>query len=247
MTTLDPFLDQLAPGDAWSPAWDDVLVRAGRVPAKRWSRRRVVALVLVVLALVLAPLAALAASNDWWFLRHAAKEETPSRAPVVVKKGGFDGERWELVAFPAPAGLCWSLTFTADPAAGAGSAAACGPIVGFPSRPSNARLPITFLTVSGKDDTPGWIAGPVVPSAVKVELRFAKRSITTATFPAPSSLGAVRFYAVQLPRAVRPGKARRPPSFSLRWLAGYDRNGRIVACLNPRTARDGVSPLGACR
>jgi hypothetical protein len=249
MTSLDSFLNDLAPADTWSPAWDDVLRRAER-PAEsalggrgRWTRRHAFVLALATTAAVIfIPLVAVAASNNWWFLKHPIKQSTPVKAPLVVKEGAFGRKRWELVAYPAESGLCWSLTFAATEASGGGSGAACAPVVGFPSQYPNAQMTITYLASEG---SPGWIVGPVVSTASTVRIRFASQTITTPTFPAPSSLGRIRFYAIEVPRLAVPHLLRpRPP---LRWLAGYDSQGRIVACLDPMTARDGVSALTACR
>lgn len=252
MTSLDEALDELAPGDAWSPSWDDVLARAGRRGHR--SRGRTIVLALTVIAVVVVvPLVAVAAvSNDWWFLKHETKANTPTREPVVIKEGAFGGKQWQLVAYPAADGLCYSLTFTAAKANGGGSAAGCGSVVGFPSQHPNPQMTITYMGSGGSPSFPNWITGPVIPTAATVRIRIAARTITTPTFAAPSSLGRIRFYAVELPRNVNPFFQRKPkpgtrPPQPLHWVAGYDSHGQIVACLNPDKSTNGLSALSACR
>lgn len=247
-------LNRLAPALHWEPDWEGVLERAGETHRRRlplFARRRVT-LAIALAAVVVVPLVAVAASsNDWWFLKHATKATTPTSAPIVVKDGAFGKKQWALVAYPAPDGLCFSLTFTAKSANGGGSANECGPIVGFPStQHPGPQLAITYLLSGGSSTFPSWITGPVVPSAATVRIHIAARTITTSTFAAPSSLGRIRFYAVALPRDVLPslrGKPGTPPLPPVHWVAAYDSRGRIIACLNPRKSNDGLSALSACR
>jgi hypothetical protein len=251
MTLLDGFLNDLAPGDGWIASWDDVLTRAAAIDPlgaerPRRSRPRIAALVLAILAVALIPFVAVAASNGWWFLKYGSPDSRPSKNPVVVKHGSFGGKKWQLIAYPAADGLCWSLTFIVHANTGRGSALACGPVAGFASHHPNPEMKITYLASGGGDSYPAWIAGTVVQTATTVKLRVNTQTITTETFQAPAALGDVRFYALEA-RAARPLKPGQRPHSPLTWVAGYDSHGKIVACLNPRTARDGVSPFSACR
>ena len=245
---VDDLLDAAAPADDWAPSWGDVLDRSVR-PAEARPRRGVliVALAVVLAAAAVVPLIAVGASNSWWFLKHSVGADRPTRVPVIVKEGRFGENRWKLVAFPAADGLCWSLTFTASAASGGGAGLACGPVTGFPSAHGNPQMPITYLASAG---WPGWITGPVIPKAVIVRVQYARGTIQTSTFAAPSALGTLRFYAAEVPHRLTstapPTTGGRPPQ-PLRWLAGYDAQGRIVACLDPAEAIDGISPMSACR
>jgi hypothetical protein len=66
------------------------------------------------------------------------------------------------------------------------------------------------------------------------------------TVAGPEPLQHVRFYAAQLPTDIRltPGTA----GAFLKWVAGLDASGTVVACLAPQTfAKVGVSSLSDCR
>jgi hypothetical protein len=255
MTAIDSFLDELAPGEEWVASWDDVLARATFTPTRNGSRtplsrRRVAVLAVAVVAIALIPLIAVAATNGWWFLRHPSPEMTPSKTPVVVKNGEFGGRQWELVAYPAPDGLCWSLTFTADAEKGSGAGLSCGPVVGFPSQHSNSEMTVTYLATSGDKSSPAWVIGPVSPAATTVKIRIGTTTITTEAFKAPASLGNLGFYATQIPSSVvlpfRPAPGKQPQPF-VTWVAGYDSHGNVVACLNTRIMdQTGTSPISAC-
>ena len=52
-----------------------------------------------VLAAVSVPLAAFGAANDWWFLNNRGAP-LPTTAPQVVKEGEWDGQPWQLIAYP---------------------------------------------------------------------------------------------------------------------------------------------------
>ena len=252
MTPLDMALEQLAPSREWSADWDDVLARVDATPVKRGRVTRRLVLVLAVLAATLVPLAALAASSDWWFFRFAEPE--PTQAPVVIKTGSWDGHAWELIAYPSTTdGLCFSVTPAGPTDNSVGGALACGPFEGIPRTPTTTAAPdmkITYLNGSRTTRLPAYIAGPVIDSASTVAIRLADgRTLTTPTFSARAPLDHIRFYATPLPTDARSGnesKDETRPS-SITWIAGQDANGRVVACLAPASAHDGISPLGDCR
>jgi hypothetical protein len=249
MTFADEILDRLAPRQAWVSDWLDVLERAGvRRPARLVTKRRLI-IVVAVLAAVLVPLAALAAgaAKDWWFLRFG-DAPAPAKTPVVVKEGHWDGHPWQLIAYPSTTdGLCFSVTPKQSTESGEGGAMSCGPFAGV-ARPSETKgspdMTITFLSGAADRELPGYIAGPVIPQARTVEIRFTNGEVLRVpTFVGPEPLQHIRFYATQLPAGQTP---RRFPAF-LSWIAGLDRDGNVVACLAPPTAKDGRSPLSDCR
>jgi hypothetical protein len=252
MTSLDLFLNELAPDNGWIPSWDDVLTRAAgpdrESPASGpRSRRRVLVAALALLAIAVIPLVAVAASNGWWFLKYGSPQSRPANSPLVVKEGSFSGKKWELIAYPAADGLCWSLTFSAQSDTGRGSALACATLVGFPSRQPNPEMSITYLASAGDNTYPAWVAGPVVSTAQTVKIRLGTRTIATTTFRAHGALRGIRFYAIQTPSRRAGRRPSQRPNSPVTWVAGYDRNGKMVACLKPRTARAGMSPFTACR
>jgi hypothetical protein len=79
MTFIERTLEELTAGDEWSPDWHDVLVRADPSAARkpRVSRRVMLALAAVVAAIVV-PLGAIAATQGWWF--------SSAPAPPVIKQ-----------------------------------------------------------------------------------------------------------------------------------------------------------------
>jgi len=247
--TADELLDRLAPGEGWRPAWEDVLRRAGDAGPRRLPRRRLLVAAAVLTAIAV-PLVAVAASQDWWFLRNPGRDFEPSRAPVVVEQGTWSGHRWELVAYPNAAnGLCWGITPSASQATGADAGLACAPFVGFAKSKHSPDLSITYSAASGTPSFPAYVAGPVVSGAETVAIRFGRETIRTPTVAAPRGLGGVRFYAVQVPGRLfpKPRGAFPPLRRPVTWVAGYDRDGRIVACLSTRVNRNGISPDSACR
>jgi hypothetical protein len=210
--------------------------------------RRAFALAGAVVAVVLVPLAALGAANDWWFLKYGGP--TPTNAPVVVKRGVWDSHPWKLVAYPSSSdGLCMSMIPTRNPDSSYGAAMGCGPFIGVPRTPdtkATADMSITYLSGSASEVLPAYIAGPVIEQAMTVEIRFSDgTTLRTPTYPAPSPLEHIRFYASPLPKGKAPdtGASRDP---SMQWVAGVDTHGNVVACLAPLNAKDGISPLSAC-
>lgn len=244
MTPVDTALEQLAPGSGWASNWDDVLARAEIRPVRqRWiSRRLIVAFAL--LAAILVPLTATAASRGWWFFESGSAPH-PTQTPFVVKSGIWDGHAWQLIAYPSSTdGLCFSITATNTTTSGAGGAMNCAPFAGV-ARTSETKgspdMTITYLSGGATSQLPAYVAGPVIETATAVKIRLADgATLTTPTFSAQPPLDHVRFYATLLPSAAVGAQ-------SVIWVAGLDSEGRLVACLAPATAKDGISPLNACQ
>jgi hypothetical protein len=224
----------------------EVRKRDGEQRSIRLAMRRRVVVALAALAAVLVPLAALGASEDWWFLKSGGAPE-PTAAPQVVKAGEWAGHAWRLIAYPsATDGLCFSITPTDSGDGGEGGAMGCAPFVGVERTPrsKSPKMTITFLT-SSSEQLPAYIAGPVIEDASEVEIRLGSGDVVrVTTFAAPEPLQHVRFYATPLP----PGSQANPlsPVGFLKSIAGLDATGTVVACLAPRTAADGTSSLSDC-
>jgi hypothetical protein len=250
-TQMDP-LDRLAPGRAWIGNWEEVLQRADMsapsTPHRRrvFTRRRLV-FAFAVLVCVLVPLVALGGANDWWFLRDG-QGPTPQHAPVVVKEGEWNGHHWQLVAYASTTdGVCYVVNPSGSESGGFGGAMGCAPIAGVPRTDATKRTPdmtITYMGTSGSQSL-AWVAGPVIETAKKVEIKFPNgRVLRVATFPAPESVGRVRFYATPLPADVMPTAPGQ--GITVVQLRGLDQSGNVVACLVPESAIDGISPLSDC-
>jgi hypothetical protein len=211
-----------------------------------------------VLAAVLVTLAAVGATNDWWFLS-AGSSPTPRQAPNVVKQGEWNGHPWQLSAwrsesspgrFPfTPDGLCFSVTPRGFPDEGEGGATSCNPFASIeptPETKTSSEMTITFLGGTASEQLPAYIAGPVISKATAVEVRFGDGDVLRVpTFAAPRGrLRRVRFYATPLPANVQPTPS--DPTW-LKSVAGLDAKENVVACLAPLTATDGSSPLSDCR
>jgi hypothetical protein len=230
---------------------------ADRPPDRLVTKRRLVVLV-AVLAAVLVPLAAVGAANDWWFLNSDGSSPTPRQAPNVVKQGEWNGHPWQLAAWrseSSPAtfpsmedGLCFSVTPRGFPAEGEGGATSCNPFAGIDpmSETKRSEMTITFLGAAASKQLPSYIAGPVISEATAVEIRFGNGDVLRVpTFAAPRErLQRVRFYATPLPSNVQP--TPNDPTW-LKSVAGLDAKGKVIACLAPLTATDGISPLSDCR
>ena len=228
----------------------DVLERAGAQPPFRLVTKRRLVLALAVCAAVLVPLAALGAANDWWFLRFGGAP-VPKTAPQVVKQGEWNGHPWQLIAYPsATHGLCISMTPKDSAHDGEGGGLACGPFVGLERAPASEAplgLTINLLAGAGSEKLPAYIAGAVIEEASVVEIRLADGgALRLPTVAGREPLQHVRFYAAQLPSDIQltPENVRR---VFPRWVAGLDANGNVVACLAPRTAKDGISAASDCR
>ena len=163
----------------------------------RASRRAV--LFACAVAAAIAPLAALAAANHWWFLRAGAGLPPPAQQPVVVTRGSWSGHRWSLVAFPSRAsskgyGLCWGVTFAGRPPRDTGGlysvngqdatrgddAVSCGSVVGIKHKRLFApNIPTVMfqwkLGSRNRGGYPGWISGVVAGSATHVVIRWSAK------------------------------------------------------------------------
>jgi hypothetical protein len=248
----DP-LDRLVPALPWRADWNDVLQRAGAGRSRRFVPLRVLRtrrfiLAFVILAAVVIPLAALAAANEWWFLKSGGTPQ-PLHPPAVVREGEWDGHSWQLIAYPSGTdGLCFSITPKGSAELGEGGALSCAPFVGV-SRTARTKaspdMTITFLAGSAGKQLPAYIAGPVINKATEVRIRFANGQVLRVpTFDADAPLDGIRFYATQVPDSwIRVGVHMGPVLTS---VAGLDEHGDVVACLAPATAKDGVSPISDC-
>jgi len=225
----------------------DVLERAGERRSVPLVTRRRLVLAFVISAAVLMPLAAFGAANDWWFLRFGGAP-VPMTAPQVVKEGEWNGHPWQLIAYPSATGLCISIT--PRDSGGAGGALSCGPFVGV-ARTQQSKAPpdmtISVLAGDATEQLPAYLVGAVIEAASEVEIRFVDGDVLRVpTYAGPEPLQHVRFYAAQLPANFRMTPENVARVFP-RWLAGLDAGGNVVACLAPRTARDGISSLSDCR
>lgn len=216
-----------------------------------FAPRRLVLLSLAALAAVLVPLAAVGVANDWWFLKNGAAP-APTTAPQVVKEGEWNGRPWQLVAYPsATHGLCISIAPKDSATTGEGGSMLCGPFVGVGRTPESRTSPDMSITVGFGDATEGLpanIRGAVVEPASAVEIRFPDATVLRVpTFAGPEPLQHVRFYAAQLPAHFHMTPDNATSVFPPSWVAGLDASGNVVACLAPRTAKNGISALSDCR
>ncbi|MCP9487949.1 MAG: hypothetical protein MSC30_19090 [Gaiellaceae bacterium MAG52_C11] len=106
------------------------------------------------------------------------------------------------------------------------------------------------ITVGAGDATEGLpanIRGAVIEPASAVEIRFPDATVLRVpTFAGPEPLQHVRFYAAQLPANFHMTPDNVTSVFPS-WVAGLDATGNVVACLAPRTAKNGISALSDCR
>jgi hypothetical protein len=236
-------LDDLSPRQGFALDWSDVLERAGVREAGasgRAGRRRKWLLLAAVVAAVLVPIAAatVAATNDWWLFR-ADHGLHPVTEPVVVKIGTWEGKRWQLVVSRFAGngiddGYCFSvMLYGSPPAESSGGGGGCG---GFIARPADAPDGLAGINFGSAESRglPYWAAGPVVDTAVEVEIHFRNGEVLRVpTYAVPESFGHVRFYATPIPEVPRP---------SGQWpvkVVGLDNNDAVVACaaLDPASAR----------
>ncbi|MGD0167822.1 MAG: hypothetical protein ABSC51_11155 [Gaiellaceae bacterium] len=244
----DEVLNRLTPALSWEPDWADVLGRAGEPERHRLRRlcgKRRLILVFAILVAVLAPLIALSAENEWWFLGGGSLL-TPASPPVVVKEGSWDGHPWELVAFRSTMGdLCYGVMPPGSEVSGVGGGLACGRFHGI-ERPNGTKVTWDVKIAgssaggNGRNDFPAYLDGPVIDSASQVEITFPNGQVMRVpTFAAPTSVGRVRFYATQLPANASLD--------SITSLAGLDKDGHVVACSVGATVAAGPPPLSACK
>lgn len=248
MSFGDEVLDRLAPTYAWASDWPDVLERAEERRSTRLVTKRRVVIGFVLLAAVLVPLAALAAVNDWWFLKFGGP--TPTSAPLVVKEGAWGGHPWQLIAYPSTTdGLCVSMTPKGWASVGKGGAMECGPfadVARTAETTASQDMTIAYLKVSATNELPVYIVGPVIDTALTVEVRFGNgQDLRVPTSPGPPPLDHVRFYATPIPADLQP--TSKTFTTGLEWVAGLDVNGNVVACLAPLTANNGISPRSDCQ
>lgn len=248
MNFNDEVLERLAPAQGWVSDWSDILERAGERRSARLLTKRRLIMVVAVLAAVLVPLAAFGSANEWWFLRFGSP--APTKEPFIVKEGEWDGHAWQLIAYPSTTdGLCFGMTPKGSNADGEGGAMACAPIAGVARTAQTKASPdmsITYLAGSGTEEGPPYIVGPVIAKASTVEIRFGRGDVLRVpTFAGVEPLQNLRFYAAQLPSGLRANPTA--VSTLIKWVAGLDADGNVVACLAPQTAVDGISRLSDCR
>ena len=261
---LDAAVDELVPGFAdeqgdWEAVVRDAAARraaeAGeaRRPGvasgdtrRRAGRRRLV-LAAILVAAIAVPLAAVGASENWWFFRFGGAP-TPVTDVTVVKAGTWSGHDWQLLAYVSYTdGICFGITPAGSEADGQAAGMSCAGIEGVPrtakSKP-HARHGITYMS-SSSERFPTYIVGPVIDTATEVAIHLADGTVVrTPTFGAPDELGAIRFYATEMPDGPQATEFR--PRTQVRKLVGLDPDGEVVACLTTPTSEEVVA-LDACR
>jgi hypothetical protein len=236
LDNLSSLLDEVAPPHPFDPDWSGVVRRADRARPPRFrgrGRGRQLRLVVAFAAIVavVAPLAVLGASEQWWFL--GAHVPPPVSSPAVVHSGNWGGHAWDLVAYRSGKGVCFMIQpSNASTDGGLGAAMGCG---GFePSAPLNSgegeSRRITYLMGPGGAELPPYIAGPVVELASQVDVELASGETDKAEiFDAPPSLGTLKFYALTIPGGTS----------VVERVLGRDTHGDIVACVT-------VAPDASC-
>jgi hypothetical protein len=172
-----------------------------------------------------------------------------------VKTGVWDGHPWQLVAYPSETdGLCFAMVPGTGNGSSYGGAIACATLKGVPrtaqTKPAAQDMTITYLSGPASSVLPAYIVGPTIEDATTVTIQLSDgTTIRTPTFAGASPLDHVRFYAVQLPGRPPVSPRSNPPfhDLPLEWIAGLDHGGHLVACLEPATATDGLSPLTDCK
>jgi hypothetical protein len=214
----------------WERVIADAQVGAARPTAGRDGlprrRRRLVAVVIAITA-VLVPLAAVAATQGWWFLGHGAP--TPVGGVAVVTRGEWNGIPWTMTAYRSSTdGVCTGLTpQQSGKTAGMGAGLACDTITGVPrtsrSKPFTPHG-ISYMQSSGSGRFPSYVVGPVVAAARSVEVTLSDKTVLQiSTFAAPKNLQSqIRFYLTQLPRR----------DVFVRRLVARSGDGKIVATLD---------------
>jgi hypothetical protein len=241
--SVENILNDLAPRQGFAHDWSDVLERAGVREAgasgPAWRRRKWLLLAAVVAA-VLVPVAAatVAATNHWWLFR-ADHGLHPVTEPVVVQTGTWDGKRWQLVASRFAGngiddGYCFSvMPYGSPPAVSSGGGGGCGGFIARPADAPDGPAGINYGSAESRG-LPYWAAGPVVDTAVEVEIHFRNGDVLRVpTYAVPESFGDVRFYVTPIPEV---------PESSGQWpvkVVGLEKNDAVVACaaLDPASAR----------
>jgi len=241
--SVEDVLDRLAPREQFAHDWGDVLDRAGVHEAgavgPAWRRRKWLLLAAVVAALLIPVAAAtVAATNDWWIFR-ADHGLHPVTEPVVVQTGTWDGKRWQLVASRFAGngiddGYCSSvMPYGSPPAVSSGGGGGCGGFIARPADAPDGPAGINFGSAESRG-LPYWAAGPVVDTAVEVDIHFRNGDVLRVpTHAVPEAFGHVRFYVTPIPEV---------PESSGQWpvkVVGLDKNDAVVACaaLDPASAR----------
>jgi hypothetical protein len=240
--SITTILDDLTPRQSFADDWSDVLERAGVREADEsrsaWRRHKWL-LLAAVIAAVLVPVAAATVAvtnwNGWWSSPPTHQLGLhPVTEPVVVQTGSWDGKRWQLVAYREGGegdnknfdGYCYSVSAygpppTAPPRGGGG----CG---GFIARPPDAPAGPAGITYASAESPglPYWAAGPVVDTAVEVDIHLRDGDVLRlSTYAVPESFGHVRFYATPIPEV---------PQSSGQWpikIVGINKNDAVVACM----------------
>jgi hypothetical protein len=235
-------LDDLSPRQGFALDWSDVLERAGvretGASGPAWRRRKWLLLAAVVAA-VLVPVAAatVAATNHWWLFR-ADHGLHPVTEPVVVQTGTWDGKRWQLVvsrfAGNGIDGYCSSvMPYGSPPAESSRGGGGCGGFIARAADAPDGPAGINYGSAESRG-LPYWAAGPVVDTAVEVEIHFRNGDVLRVpTYAVPESFGDVRFYVTPIPEV---------PESSGQWpvkVVGLDKNDAVVACtaLDPASGR----------
>lgn len=243
MTKFDQdILERSLPQATWNPDWSDVLSRANTRPQRAWLVRRSVIAACATIAVAL-PLAAYGAATDWSFLHPGSP--SPAASPTVITEGEWNGQAWQLAAYPSTTdGLCFALG-PKDSLSPDQGLMTCTPFAGVPRTDltKNAAAATISYMIGTLAGSTRFVAGPVVASASSVRIRFSHGGTRDMkTVAGGDELRGVRFFVSQLPSTVRTAPGASP----IRWVAGLNAEGDIVACLEPETARTGVSPPTAC-
>jgi len=192
------------------PDWADVLHRAESEELRNtaggggFRRRRFFAVAAIAFGALLVPLIALATSESWWFTRTPGAPK-PEGTVVVVKADSWNGVPWALTAYRSEGNVCFGLTPNwRKENGGSGAALACGvPLRGLAPQPQTSpKLHwIAFVNGAANESFPNWIAGPTASQVAEVDIVLSSgKTISTATFGAPSELGLnLNFYATPLP------------------------------------------------
>ena len=224
---LATILDAMVPPQEGATGdWERVCRDAER-RVRRPARRRRLALgaALAFVVLLLAPLAVVGSSHDWWFFAggHGPKPATPV---AVLESGSWSGQAWTLTAFRNKRGnICLSVN------AGQASALGCTTTTG--------HTFLGFLQVIPQGKSLRWFAAVTKRSVDHVAVTFSNGDVlrTTALTGPPSLRFAGHFFVIRQPD---------DPAITMEYVGGYDRDGRLIACVDQTTHRIDA-PLAVCR